>query len=424
MASPLTFDLQEIIENDLISTHYQPLVSLKRGAVFGVEALSRGIDPETGEMIPPDKLFEVTVDDEQRLELDRACRRLAIQRFKPLYLKNRSMLLSINVDASVINHTCLGSQNLLRQVKDSGISPNNVIIEIIESNAGDLDALIAFVIHYRKNGFVIALDDVGAGFSNLDRIPLLTPDILKLDRSLCSRVDRHFHKLEVVKAIVKMAQRIGAIVLAEGVERSEEVLTLLEIGVDVFQGFHFGRPAPLDVTENEASKETSSSEEGGPLDRANQRIQQAAAAYKLHSMERFAAGKRKFSRYDQLIRDLCDRIALPGGPKLDRRLTECLEISENIGCLYIMDTNGIQVSSTICNPSKLRKQKRFFYEPARMGADHSLKEYYLPIRAGLTKFTTEAYISLASGNRCLTISQVFYDSSGEPRVLCVDIGEE
>lgn len=407
-AATMSTSLREIIDNRLITSHFQPLVSIKRGAVFGVEALARVTDPATGVPIPPPALFDMARDEAERLELDRACRKSAIENFKPLYLENRSLMLSLNVDASVINHTCLGSQNLLRQVKDSGISPNNVVIEIIESDAGDLDALIAFVIHYRKNGFIIALDDVGAGFSNLDRIPLLTPDILKLDRSLVSRVDRHFHKLEVVKAIVKMAQRIGAIVLAEGVERSEEVLTLLEAGVDVFQGYHFGHPAPL----------------GAEMELAAQRIQQAAAAFKLHSIESFSANKRRFSQYEQLIRELCERIALPGGPKLDRRLSECLELSPNIECLYVLDMNGIQTSSTICNPDKLRKHKRFLYEPARLGADHSLKEYYMPIKAGLTKFTTEPYISLASGNRCLTISQVFYDGSGEPRVLCTDLSEE
>lgn len=403
----MSLSLEEIIREDRIVTHYQPLVSIRRGEVFGVEALSRAVGGN-GHLIPPFKLFDMAKTEEEKLELDRACRKAAIENFKPLYMKDRSLMLSINVNASVISHSCLGSQNLLRQVKDSGISPNNVIIEILESHAEDLDALIAFVIHYRKNGFVIALDDVGVGFSNLDRIPLLTPDILKLDRSLCSRVDRHFHKLEVNKAIVKMAGRIGAIVLAEGVERTEEVLALLDIGVDAFQGFHFAKPAPM-------------AEE---MNRANAHIEQAAAVYKLHSMERISSEKRRFSQYDQLIRELCERIALPGGTKLDRRLTDCLDVSDNIECLYVLDTAGRQVSGTICNPERLKKQKRFLYEPARMGADHSLKEYFLPIRAGLTKFTTEPYISLASGNRCLTISQVFFDSSGESRILCLDISQE
>lgn len=407
LAATRTYSLEDIIAGDRIITHFQPLVSIKRGEVFGVEALSRALGPN-GEIITPDKLFSMAVNEEEMLELDRACRKAAIENFKPLYERNRSLLLSLNVNASVINNNCLGSGNLQRQVQDSGVNPNNVVIEILESHASDLDALIVFVVHYRKHGFIIALDDVGAGFSNLDRIPLLTPDILKLDRSLCSRVDRHFHKLEVNKAIVKMAGRIGAIVLAEGVERTEEVLALLDIGVDVFQGFHFGRPAQDDTEMN----------------KANERIQQAAAAYKLHSMERISSEKQRFNRYDRLIRELCDRIALPGGSKLDHRLTECLEISDNIECIYVLDISGMQVSSTICNPNRLREQKRFLYEPARLGADHSLKEYYLPIRAGLTKFTTEPYISLASGNRCLTISQVFYDSSGQSRILCLDISQE
>ncbi len=79
--------------------------------------------------------------------------------------------------------------HLLKLVKRCGVSPNNVIIEIIESRCEDEDALLEFVRFYRKKNFLIALDDVGAGFSNLDRIPLIKPDVIKLDRSLISGVN-------------------------------------------------------------------------------------------------------------------------------------------------------------------------------------------------------------------------------------------
>jgi len=78
------------------------------------------------------------------------------------------------------------------------------------------------VTNYRKNGFLIALDDVGVGHSNLDRIPLLKPDVLKLDRGLVSGWTPH-DPVEVVKSFVQMAARLGSLALAEGVERQEDI---------------------------------------------------------------------------------------------------------------------------------------------------------------------------------------------------------
>ena len=177
-------DLNEIIENRSIIIHFQPQVSLKRKAVVGLEALSRGFDPQSGEIIPPTLLFAQARDRASRLALDRACRTNAVEAFASLHRREKSLMLSMNIDASCINEETRGSNHILNLVKRCGVSPGNVIIEIIESRCDDTEALMDFVRFYRKRGFLIALDDVGVGFSNLDRIPMLKPDVIKLDRCL------------------------------------------------------------------------------------------------------------------------------------------------------------------------------------------------------------------------------------------------
>ena len=181
--------IQEIIEREWISTAFHSLVSIKRKALLGVEALSRCTAP--GEDIPPQELFRMAAEAGCLLELDRLCRRKALEAFAPIHAQNRGLILSLNVDGHSIDSDIARSGFLLHTVKACGINPNNVLIEIVESRARDTDALADFVTHYRKNGFLIALDDVGVGHSNLDRIPLLRPDVLKLDRSLVSGVDAH-----------------------------------------------------------------------------------------------------------------------------------------------------------------------------------------------------------------------------------------
>jgi len=395
--------LGDILEQEWVATAFQPLVSMKRKALLGVEALARCIAP--GEDIPPLEMFRMAEAQGRLLELDRLCRKKALEAFAPIHAQNRGLIVSLNVDGHAIDNEVARSGNLMGLVKSLGISPNNVLIEIVESRAKDTKALEEFVSTYRKNGFLIALDDLGAGHSNLDRIALLKPDVLKLDRSLVAGVDAHMTKLEVVKSFVQMASRLGALALAEGVERQEDILRLLEVGLDVFQGFYFGRPA-MRMPKAETVAE---------------RIDYLAAKFRDSATERFAAQKELFARHDALVLSLCQRLAGVGTTGMDRLLTGFIDEFENIECLYVLSASGIQLTETVCNPVKLRKRKRFIYEPARLGADHSLKEYFLPLRAGLSKFTTQPYISLASGNRCITISALCQDKSGRACILCADI---
>ncbi len=402
-------DLQEILENESILTHFQPQVSLKRKAVIGLEALSRGFNPQSGDLIPPTLLFGQARDRASRLALDRVCRTKAVESFASLHRHDKSVMLSMNIDASCINEDTRGSNHLLKLVKKYDVNPNNVIIELIESRCQDLDALMDFVRFYRKKNFLIALDDVGVGFSNLDRIPLVKPDVIKLDRSLITDVHLRFHKLEVVRSFVQMAQRIGCLVLAEGVETADEAMCLLSNGVDVFQGFFFARPAPgLDA-----------------VPALKDKMAALAEKHRENQTRLIARRKRLYSSYDLLMLTMSHSLAETPSMGIGQAMTLFLDSYPNLECVYVLDMRGRQMSDTFCNPGKLKKSKRLLYEPAHKGADHSLKEYFLPIQAGLEKFTSEPYISLASGNLCTTISHVFYHKgSGRHLILCADMSRE
>jgi hypothetical protein len=235
---------------------------------------------------------------------------------------------------------------------------------------------------------------------------MLKPDVIKLDRTLVSGVNEQFHKLEVVRSFVQMSNRLGCLVLAEGVETAEEAMCLLGNGVDVFQGFYFARPAPgLDAVPGMASK-----------------VDALAERHREKRTQQIADDKRLYSSYDLTVLTMCQTLAETPVKNIDRVLARFVEAHDSVECLYVLDMKGIQTSDTLCNPFRLKTSKRFLYEPAHTGADHSLKEYFLPIQAGLEKFTTRPYISLASGNLCITISHVFYHkSSGRHRILCADL---
>ena len=119
-------DLHEIVDNHFLVTHFQPQVSLKRKAVVGLEALSRGFDSATGELISPTLLFEQARTREARLALDRCCRAVAVESFALLHRKNRNLMLSMNIDASCINEETRGSNHVLNLVKQYGISGHDI----------------------------------------------------------------------------------------------------------------------------------------------------------------------------------------------------------------------------------------------------------------------------------------------------------
>jgi len=407
MTQPLMLDLDlpRLLHDESLVSFLQPLVSAKRKAVFGMEALVRGVLPEASLLLPPGLLFSLARDFEMRLALDRLCRKKAFEAFAPIFRKHRHLMLSINVDASIISASTLNSGHVVNLAKQFGVPPGNVIIEIIESRAADTQSLFEFVKEYKKKGFLIALDDVGAGHSNLDRIPAIKPHIIKIDRSLVKGIHNLFHQREITRSLVRMAGKIGAMALGEGVECVPEVVTLMEMGVDIFQGYYFGYPQPADKH---------------PAD-VREPIDAVAAAFKSHTVEKINARKLQSKADRALAKAICEQLSHTPIEMVDLALSELITKSPFLECLYVLDMAGIQISSTICSPEKLAQAVRLLYEPACKGTDHSLKEYFLPLKAGLSCYTTECYISMATGNSCITVSIVYTDCTGKKRILCADI---
>src|SRR4051812_37507340 len=148
-----------------------------------VEALARGIEP-TGRIRTPSELFAEAQRGKFHPELEQHCRRAALSAYSSLAQAERPPALSLNTDTTLVQLGVQGADRLMREVSDAGLSPTSVALEILESAISDLAQLEAFCKAARRHGFLLALDDVGTGHSNLERIPRLEPDILKIDRVL------------------------------------------------------------------------------------------------------------------------------------------------------------------------------------------------------------------------------------------------
>ncbi|MFY8149229.1 MAG: EAL domain-containing protein [Prochlorococcaceae cyanobacterium] len=393
-------DLHDLLEKELLDIHFQPILSLRQKAVVGVEALARPHRMRVGEM------FAKAAAAGRLLELDQLCRRKALESYRLLSTVGRTRpLLFVNFEASVIDRAVVNSGTLLSSVEAHGLRPSDIVIEVNESKVLDPDSLRQFVDCHRDLGFLIALDDLGAGDSNLPRIAQLRPHIIKLDRNLIAGIDHDFFKQQTVKSLVNLCRSIGSLVLAEGVETLEEVDACASLGAELFQGFHFDRPkAPVHLDFPSLLP---------ALVNASQRQRE-------HAVDSLQARRLVGSVLHKLAGDACERLKITDPAHFDSVLQELVQSDEGIEATYLLDSHGLQVSHTHMTHLVSGLPSRLF-GPASRGTDHSYKEYFFSlIHAGLQRYTTDSYISLATGQPCRTVTVVFDHISGQSFVLCID----
>ncbi|MCM0647633.1 EAL domain-containing protein [Clostridium swellfunianum] len=400
--------LNYIIEEAAIEVHYQPVVSIVKKSIIGLEGLGRGV--YQNELIDPLPLFKKASKDKCSLKLDRLCREKAIENFLEVYGKYKDMLLFLNVDGSTMTDEMADSGFLLNLVNKYNIKPENIVLEIVESKVSNVQALAAFVNNYRSYGFLIALDDVGSGRSNLDRIAITQPDIIKIDRVLVKDVHVDYYKQEVFKSLVNLSKTLGAMVIAEGIETEEEALKAVELGADMLQGFYFATPQKI----------TSSM-----IKTFNQPIRRVAAHYSDYLAEKIRLQKLKHKEYEEVVKVALADISQVEEKRFDFKLLNIINSYKIFECVYILDTSGIQVTDTVSAYGNYSKHKNLIFKPAKKGDDHSLKKYFYFLKnMKVSKYLTEPYISNATGTLCVTMSCVFKNINNKKYILCVDLNPE
>lgn len=232
--------LLDILETESLYPHFQPIVDLKSNEVIGHEALIRG--PVDSVMRSPGALFQTAIENNLLHTLELISRRCSLQRFAELKPGGK---LFLNISASLLGtpeHTEGFTAELLQEL---GISIADIVIELSEQHPFDQHGLTNSAVEYYRNmGFQVAVDDLGTGYSGLKLWSELNPEYVKIDRHFVSHVDTDAVKREFVRAIYNISHAMGCKVIAEGIERKEEVATLLELGIDLGQGFYLGYPSP------------------------------------------------------------------------------------------------------------------------------------------------------------------------------------
>jgi diguanylate cyclase (GGDEF)-like protein len=399
------FNIKDIVGSRRLTTYCQQIVSISRKKVVGIEALIRSVDTDTNMMIQPRRLFDAARKENFSIELDRACRENIFEEYKKIYQEKRDKLLFINFDTYTLE-TTVGSGYLLNQVKQNNLNPSNIVIEISEKDLVSSEKLKAFADTYRECGFMIALDDVGTGFSNMDRILLVKPEIIKIDISIVKNIHNDFYKQGVFKSLVILANKIGALVIAEGVETEQEAIQVIRLGGHMIQGYYFSKPMKM-------------SDEQALF--TNSKIDYLSRQYNDYIKRQYIYEKNKHRHLNKIAMESAQKLMKMGRVTFDKALQEIVADNPDIECAYVLGSSGIQISQTISSIDQNLINENLIFYSAKKGTDHSMEKYFYPlIGTKRKKYTTEPYISLASGNLCITISCVFIDAGDNKCVFCAD----
>jgi diguanylate cyclase len=237
-------DLRHAIEQDQIVIYYQPRIDVATGVMSGMEALARWMHPGKGiveplEFIP---LAEETglIVPLGELVIDKVCIQLAQWR-----RAGRPVVpVSINVSARQFNDAQIPAL-LARMTSRHNIDPSLIEIELTESCMADVKAPIAETLaEIQELGIKVLVDDFGTGYSSLSKLQELDVDVLKVDQSFTARLQKSQEGVALFKAIITMAHSLGMRVVAEGVERLDQLAMLKTLRCDEMQGFYVSRPLP------------------------------------------------------------------------------------------------------------------------------------------------------------------------------------
>ncbi len=231
--------VQELLLGNQIRTVFQPVVDLRTGGVLGWEALSRG--PSGTDNQAPLNMFDAAEVADLVFELDRHCRHTALNSARDL---PKDAKLFINMFPASMYDPDFHGTSLIEMLDKHGLGPGRIVLEISEKKAIEnytmfVEALKSFT----DLGFEVAVDDIGAGYSGLEKIAHLNPRYLKLDMQLVKDIDVSYIRREMTRAIKAFAAKAEAAVIAEGIEREGELEVVQEMGIEYGQGYLLGRPA-------------------------------------------------------------------------------------------------------------------------------------------------------------------------------------
>lgn len=392
---------QNIMNQKSYDVHFQPIVEIRKQRILGCEALSRAHYGEKQEAVSPEALFQFASRHGKIEALDALSRDTALKNFQRR--TEQKELLFLNFESTLIPYYLEHFQEIMDAFSQYNIAHESLVMEINEKKSVAQEHLRSFAEMFQKEGFLIALDDVGEGNSNLNRIAIVKPDIVKIDRYAITNIHTDSYKQIIVRSITEMCGQLGIAVIAEGVECEEEIYACMEAGIRLYQGYYFSKAVPVEQIPIEGIQ--------GTAERVadNYSVIMQNTLYKQYS-------RRKQNTLETLLE--CLKEIEPSD--YQEKLVHSIRQFTNVECVYILDEDGKQITETIFNEQVNFKNPHLYF-PNKSGECHNVDSYYYnAIIGGGDIAKSHKYISAATGHSCVTYSCLYTGKNGNREILCVD----
>ena len=247
--SDMSRTIKDSLEKGMFRVYFQPKVDIVTGKIRGAEALVRLLDKE-GKLISPGRFIPLAEENGQILEIDNFVYKETFRLMQKWQQEGEQVpLISVNVSRLHLLQDEL--PQYIKSLSDEyGLKPEQIELEITESVFfQDMERLVAIIKQMRDLGFVISMDDFGAGFSTLSLMKSLPVDVIKLDGSFFLKSELDDKNKAVIAAMLHLAENLGFEVIAEGVEKKEQVDFIRGQGGHLVQGYYYYKPMPADEFE-------------------------------------------------------------------------------------------------------------------------------------------------------------------------------
>ncbi|MDX1836126.1 EAL domain-containing protein [Legionella taurinensis] len=236
--------LVELITNKGLTTFCQPILHSDTLKPYGFECLLRGKQGDTAIVSPAD-LFGAAKSSELLFLLDKNARICHIENMSKIDISEKKLFINFNPTAIYDPLFCLTTTN--QSLKKTGIRPSQIVFEVTESDeVKDKKHLLKIIDYYRNQGYGVALDDLGSGYSSLNLLTELQPDYIKLDYELVHQIHTNEFKQIILEKIGEMATKLRIKMICEGIESDDELQIIKQYSIDFYQGFLFAKPMPYE----------------------------------------------------------------------------------------------------------------------------------------------------------------------------------
>lgn len=221
---------------------FQPLFKAKDQSIFAHEALLRARDDQSLPLSPA-TAFAMPGTANEVVYFDRLCRILHALNFVLQAPHNAELFLNVSGRHLLSVGSEIHEGRFDRLLRLCGLKPEQVILEVLEARVDDIAQLNEAVEAYRHRGYRVAIDDFGCEHSNFDRLWRLTPDIVKLDRSLIVQGTTNQRARKILPKLIEIIHELGAQVVCEGIENEDQHALAIDAGTDLLQGYYYAQPA-------------------------------------------------------------------------------------------------------------------------------------------------------------------------------------